>query len=1022
MAKIKEKDIAVIGLSFKLPGGDDPESFWETLLSGRDCIRKAPPGRWNANVPPAEEIGDIPAGFLENIDLFDAAYFNIPPQEAAAMDPRQRLFLETAVTAADSAGYGGEKLWGTNTGVFVGASGGHYTQPAAGVESPLENGMHHAEAMIANRVSHFMNLHGPSKTIDTLCSSTLVAVHEACRNLRTGECQMAVAGGINVILSSHHVALLAKMNLLSPSGRCKTFDETADGFVLGEGVGAFLLKPLTAALADGDPIWGVIKGAALNHNGRTDNIMMPDAATVSRLVEAAWRDADINPATVAFIETNGTGTPLGDAVEIQGLKQAFGKHTSKRNYCGLGAVKTCIGNLESASGVGALIKVLLSMKHGVIPPNLHFTKINPLMKVDDSPFYLCNTETKWPPDHFPRRAGINACGIGGTNCHIIIEEPPGKKPNRKKPQKSVPQLLCLSGRTPAALKALCGGYLNRIESQPDINISDLCATHNTGRTHFHYGLAVVARNRTELMAALKEISDRPENQWSGLKNVFFSTAALSKKSGEKSGVLSTLLKQYRSSGITRKFWCQRSGRVVFLIADAETVPTANTRFREANALKKKGIVPDGVLGLGKGVRVAQALLKDTGNKKCAENHSENPEKHADPDSFFDAVKTVSSEGYHVFIGIGLSPSAIESAAASMKDGYLTKWPMDGGDDAELVQLAANLYAHGISVDFQSFYAETFFQKIPLPPYPFERKSYHIRHGTDSSIPSLNRFDFLDSILNGIHPELPGIDIENRMTGVFSQTLIRILGYPPSEIDADRDFRNYGINSIVTTQVISILESRLGIQIGPSIFSRYTTIKTLAAFLKECYTGFRPPKSTVFSSKEAVFLTEAGRKHLKSVSKWLNDTAITQWLDPFFQAGFSAKTYGFFLSKRDKKTFIITYRSRPVGICGLVDLDLQNRTAETWLVIGEASARARGVAVAAGAALCEKAFYDLELQTLTGKIRIDNEPALSMMHYTGWQKVGVLKNSLRIGDRFYDRYLFQLIREDFEAWRTNRTAL
>jgi len=1027
MGKIRKKDIAIIGFSFKLPGGEDPDAFWSTLLSEHACIRSAPQDRWHRKDPSFPETDGLLAGFLEDTDRFDAAYFNIPPQEAAAMDPRQRLFLETAVTAADIAGYGGEKLWGSDTGVFAGASAQPAPHPPATQTEFWENGTHHAEAMIANRVSHYMNLQGPSKTIDTLCSSTLAAIDEACRSLRSGECRTALAGGIHLISSAHHIALLRKMNLLSSSGRCKTFDETADGFVLGEGVGVFLLKPLGAALSDGDFIWGVIKGTAVNHTGRTDNILMPDAGAVARVVEAACRDAGIEPESVTFIETNGTGTPLGDAVEFQGLKQALQISSRKKHFCGLGAVKTRIGNLEAASGVGALVKILLSMKYEKIPKNLYFKKINPLIQITDSPFYLVNEVVDWKPTPFPRRAGINACGIGGTNCHLIIETPPTSRPIGKKQDGTLPQLLCLSAKTLEALKALCGQYLVRIESQPDLNIPDLCATHNTGRIHFPFGLSVVFQNRMELTTALRQISTRCEDQWGGLKNVFFNKENredISRRPAEKSGILSNLRKHYRAETVPRKFWCRRSGRIVFLTGDAQTAQTLTTRYRGAAALKSRGIVPDRVLGLKKGARVARALAAGSIDNESVRDclDLKNPGVDESPDAFFAALKTVSSDGFCIFINLGLSAKEVAWAAPDANDGHVIAWPREEGDEAALVRLVAALYALGGPVDFATFYGETFFQKTFLPPYPFERKFYPYRPATDVAVSQPDEFAFLDAVFYELHPGLSGSEIENRMAEMLNRALVRIAGYHPSDIDPDRAFSDYGINSIITTRLIGILESRLGFQIGPSIFSRYATIRTLAAFLADGCAACRQSHRADPLPGDPVILKEAGQAHLGDVLRWFSDPQTTQWLDPFFQTDFDAKAFGFFLSKKDKKTYIIRFHSAPVGICGLIDVDPRNLSAETWLVIGEPWARAAGVAAVAGTALCERAFGELNLKTLTGKVRIDNAPALSLMHYTGWEKVGLLKDSLRLDGRFYDRFLFQITRSGFKRWRENRTVL
>ena len=1014
MNEVGPKDIAVIGMSFRLPGGGRPDAFWKALLSERDCIGKAPRERKGLFNAKDVQAGELRLGLIEDADTFDAAFFNMAPKEAAATDPRQRLFLEAAFTAADTAGYGGERLWGSNTGVFVGASGRAFSD--SGHSS--EDGTRHAEAMIANRVSHFMNLRGPSEVVDTLCSSTLAAIHEACLYLRNDERCLAIAGGVHIITDTSQAVFLSKMNLLSPSGRCKTFDAGADGFVPGEGVGAFLLKPLDAALEDGDYIWGVIKGSSVNHNGRTDSIMMPDARAVSDLVEAAWNDAGVDPETISFIEVNGSGTPLGDAVEFRGLKKAFAKHTRRKGFCGLGAVKTRIGNLEAASGVGALVKILFSMKHGIVPSNLHFEKINPLIKIEDSPFFLCNGTTEWPEGRSWRRAGINALGIGGANCHLIIEAPDFKRKIRKKTQPVGPDLLCLSAKTKTALKVMCGRYANRIETETGVDIRDFCAANNTGRSHYKWGLSIVAKNRFELVQTLRAVSDSPEQQWSGLKNVFYRGKTAFAMPSRKGGALSNLLGHMKGSAGALDDRIRRPGRVIFLVGDADTAEDLEARYRDAEALMDAGIAPDRVLGQGKGTRIARALAADGRDAETVRRVLEDAGGEEDPDVFFSAVEKRSAESRFFFVGLGLSRRDEEFVEGMLQGRFFTKWPREGGDQDALIRMVAELHAFGVHLDFDKFYAKTPFQRTPLPPYPYEKTAFSIGEGPVSETGSGNRFDFLDAILNGIRPDSDIDETEGRITEVLAQTLIRIFGYSPTDIEADRDFRDYGINSIVTVQLIHILETRLGMEIGPFEFGRYPTIQSLAWHLADRYKTSR--RRDEGAKDGDVTLVEAGREHVECVLGWLNDPLINRWLDPFFQRGFSAKSYGFFLAKRDKKTFIVYYRSQPVGICGLVDLDLQNLSAESWLVIGDPRALAEGAAVQSGKALFEKAFGEFGLETLTGKVRSDNEPALAVMRYTGWRKVGVLRNSLKVEDRFYDRYLFQMTRSEFEAVNKKRT--
>jgi 3-oxoacyl-(acyl-carrier-protein) synthase/RimJ/RimL family protein N-acetyltransferase/acyl carrier protein len=973
MSKVREKDIAIIGLCFNLPGGDAPESFWNSMLSEQDCICKASEFRESLNI--SDVSGDeIRAGFVKNVDRFDAAYFNILPQEAAAMDPRQRMFLEIAVSAADIAGYGGKKLWGSDTGVFVGTSG--VPEPVAESAHYVKNATHYADSMIANRVSDFMNLKGPSKITDSLCSSTLAAIHEACQSLRYGECKIAIAGGINLILSKRHVQLLSNMKLLSYSGKTKTFDEKADGFALGEGAGAFVLKPLKKAIQHRDFIWAVVKGSAVNHNGRTGNMMMPHAGAVAGVVEKACKDAEIDPKTISFIETTGTGAPLADAVEIQGLKNAFKKFTTMKNFCGLGAVKTRIGNMESASGVGALVKTILSMKHKIIPKNLNCTKINPLLNIEHTPFFLCNKTIDWHTHDFPLRAGINALGIGGTNSHIIIEHAPANRFFHKKKQAPAPHLLCLSARTIDALKSLARKYLNFINSEAHIDVSDMCLTHNMGRAHFPRGISIMAYTRSEIIKSLKIISELPEYKWSELKNLFFKISGVIDGPDKKNKGLSDFRNHYTGGRESEKYPVERFSQVVFVVE--------HEHLHEAEFLKSRGIIPEYILKPGEPISDAK--------------------------------------GFYVVIVLGPLPNN-EKMAECFGSSCFIRWPRETRDETALTRLVAQVYGMGAAIDFEAFYSERNYQKVPLPSYAFERKKYPVSQNSGYAGANLKQFDFLDPILNKISKNCSAVYIEKHIAEAFSQTLIQIFGCAPYKIKPEKEFKDYGINSIITIQLLSILESRLGIQSGPLVFSRHPSIKSISAYLASCYKDDAPIEHKRAEHKRAeqkraltksLTLVDPRPNHLKHILGWLNDPEINQWLDPFFQKGLSPREIGFFVSKKDKFTYIIVYDSRPVGICGLIDLDVQNQSAETWLVIGDERALAHAVGFAAGIVLCKKAFYELNLQTLVGKVRIDNEPALSMMRYKGWRRIGVLKNSLRVGDRFYNQQLFQLTRSDFES--------
>jgi acyl transferase domain-containing protein/acyl carrier protein len=425
--------IAVLGIGCRFPGAENPEQFWQLLLSGRDAITEIPSDRWDVDAcydPDPQAPGKTYSrwgGFLERVDEFDAAFFGISPREARHMDPRQRLLLETAWEALVNAGLAPERLAGSNTGVFIGHMVGDYyaleIANAAGIDSHVSTG--NLDSILANRLSYVLNLQGPSLAVDTACSSSLVALYLACQSLRLDECQTAIAGGVNLLLTPEMHVMGAKSLLLSPDGRCKTFDRGANGFVRGEGCGLLVLKRLADALAANDPVLAVIRGIAVNQDGRTNGISAPNGLSQQRVIRRALQNALLEPSRVTFIETHGTGTVVGDTIEVEALAEVYGQ-SSPEGPCYLGAVKTNLGHLEGAAGAAGVIKMVLCLRHGCIPPNLHFREINPHIALEATRLRLPLTVQPWSVTEGSRYGAVSSFGLGGTNGHVILEEaPPG---------------------------------------------------------------------------------------------------------------------------------------------------------------------------------------------------------------------------------------------------------------------------------------------------------------------------------------------------------------------------------------------------------------------------------------------------------------------------------------------------------------------------------------------------------------------------------------------------------------------
>ena len=447
------EQVAVIGMWCRFPGGcNSPEAFWELLRSGRDAVGKIPADRFDADallcrgdMQPGR-IASNQGGFLDGVDLFDAEFFGISPREAALVDPQQRLLLEVGWHALEHAGINPDRLKRTRTGIFVGASGSDYGRLlfARPGQLNLASATGSSPSILANRLSYFLGVQGPSLVIDTACSSSLVAVHAACRSLQAGDADLALAGGVNLILSPEMTIVFSQAGLMAPDGRCKTFDKSANGYVRSEGCGLVVLKRLADARRDGDRIWGVILSCVVNQDGQSNGLTVPNGQAQQALLADALRQAGIAPGQVDYLEAHGTGTPVGDPIEIAAAGAVLGRERDRPLL--VGSVKTNIGHLEQAAGVAGLIKVLLALRHGVTPPNLHFVEANPLLDLQAASACVPTVPTPWPPHQDrPRTAGISGFSFGGTNAHIVVSEPPAR-PRSDRPRAG-DHALCLGARS-----------------------------------------------------------------------------------------------------------------------------------------------------------------------------------------------------------------------------------------------------------------------------------------------------------------------------------------------------------------------------------------------------------------------------------------------------------------------------------------------------------------------------------------------------------------------------------------------
>ncbi|HZT33354.1 MAG TPA: type I polyketide synthase [Bryobacteraceae bacterium] len=527
MSSPEREPIAIIGMGCRYPGAPGLAQFWDLLIEGRDAVKEVPPERWDVNAyyhPDQNAAGKIKArcgGFLDEVDRFDAAFFGISPREAPHVDPRQRLMLEVAWETLEDAGIPPEQLAGSRTGVYIATLTNDYDQLISRdlTRFQIYTGIGTANSIVANRVSYFFDLRGPSLAVDTACSGSLVAIHLACLGLRAGETEMALAGGVSLNLLPSGDVFFSRAGSLAPDGRSKPFDASANGMVRGEGAGLVALKRLSRALTDGDRIHAVIRASAVNQDGRSNGIMAPNGAAQEALLREAYAKAGISPAEVQYVETHGTGTPLGDPIEAGSLAAVLGQERPRDFACVLGSVKSNLGHPEAAAGVAGVIKTALALERGVIPPNLHFRELNPMLRDLDFPLRIYTQPGPWPAARRRRVAGVSGFGFGGTNAHVVLEEAPPAETARIAGGESC--VLPISARSPEALRACAARYREFLAGAEGrgFHFPEICRAASLQRTHHDYRLTVAARTAEQAGAQLAAFADAGEvaatTRWGG---------------------------------------------------------------------------------------------------------------------------------------------------------------------------------------------------------------------------------------------------------------------------------------------------------------------------------------------------------------------------------------------------------------------------------------------------------------------------------------------------------------------------
>ena len=513
--RIASEPIAVIGLGCRFPGNArDPEGFWRVLRDGVDAVTEIPAERWDldayydADPDAAGRMYARHGAFVSEVDRFDPVFFGISPREASSMDPQQRLLLEVAWEALEHAGQSPARLSGTATGVFVGIGTNDYAHLLAqagaldAVDPYFATGTAHSVA--AGRLSYVLGLRGPNVALDTACSSSLVAVHLASQSLRAGECRLALAAGANLVLWPELTVNFCRARMLSPGGRCRTFDAAADGYVRGEGVGVVVLKRLHDALTDGDRVLAVIRGSAVNQDGRTSGLTVPNGPAQEALIRQALAAARVDAAQVSYVEAHGTCTALGDPIEMRALGAALAAERPQGRRVAVGSVKTNIGHLEAAAGIAGLIKVVLALQHGELPAHLHLATPSPHIAWDELPLEVVTRHRRWIGEAGPRIAGVSSFGFSGTNAHVIVEEAP--VPSAPPADERSAGVLPLSAKSPAALRELAARFARHLAETPEPRLGDVCFTAGAGRSHFGHRAAVIGSSVEEMATRLRALA------------------------------------------------------------------------------------------------------------------------------------------------------------------------------------------------------------------------------------------------------------------------------------------------------------------------------------------------------------------------------------------------------------------------------------------------------------------------------------------------------------------------------------
>jgi len=790
--------IAIVGMSGRFPAGaDTPDGLWQALVEGRDLVSEIPADRgWDLDALYDPDPG-IPGkmytkggAFLRGIDQFDAEFFGLTPREAAAVDPQHRLVLEVAWEALEDAGLAADRLPPDRSAIYIGVLSNDF------LSLQLQNSARFLDpytlpgsllSIAAGRLSYVLNLHGLSLAVESACASSLLAVHLAARSLRAGECDVAIAGGANLILLPEGYIMLCRHRALSPSGRSRTFDISADGYGRGEGCGIVVLKRLSDAIAAADRILAVIRGSAANHDGRSSGLTAPNGLAQQKVLRAALVDAGVSPGDISYVEAHGTGTSVGDSIEVAALAAVLGEGRPKDRKLCIGSVKSNIGHGEAAAGISALIKVILSLRHRTIPPNLHFRKPNPSLALDSIPAFVPISLTPWAQSNGPRIAGISAFGFNGNNVHVIVEEAPEPVVRRAGPERPL-HVVTLSAKTESALVAKAGTLGHYFEANANLEFADVAHTLNAGRVHFQHRRAIVADSLAatrEQLAQRAFARSRPEfgqprvafmlsdqgSLYAGACRELFTREPVFRSALERCDDLARRFLNQPLLSLLYPLHPNDEGRALLLEPSLAQSVWFSLQYALIELWQSWSVRPQGVVAYAAGeyaaalaasvidLETAFALASARGPAEFEDAVAR--AKFSTPKIPFvsgvtgdtvsldrlrdkeywvqqkrrtirlhDTFLTLSTCGFNVALEIG--PDAVLSTLG-VRSGLPIVWLPSvrrGGEWEQMVNSLADLYVHRVDIDWEAVDRPFDRRPCPLPTYPFERK----RHWLESVRP------------------------------------------------------------------------------------------------------------------------------------------------------------------------------------------------------------------------------------------------------------------------------------------------